>query len=130
LFVGEGGGEAAQGDIKGADEEEEQVAAAEGACGESGLFSSDFLEGDEVKKTWGPEEDVEEEDEWEKGEASDDWDPDFDEFDIPKSSPKKATGKKTAKDEEDDFKIEDDFKDLGFDDLDGGAGFDDEDDDF
>ena len=35
-----------------------------------------------------------------------------------------------AKDEEDDFKIDDDFKDLGFDDLDGGAGFDDDDDDF
>jgi hypothetical protein len=45
---------------------------------------------------------------------------------VPKSKGKKAPGKK-AKDEEDDFKLEDDFKDLGFDDLDGGGGFDDDD---
>ena len=81
-------------------------------------------------KAWDHDPCIEEDDECEKGETSDDWDPDFDEFDIPKSTSKKATGKKTAKDEEDDFKIDDDFKDLGFDDLDGGAGFDDEDDDF
>ena len=37
-------------------------------------------------------------------------------------------GKKSAKDDDDDFKIDDDFKDLGFDDLDGGGGFDDDDD--
>ena len=30
--------------------------------------------------------------------------------------------KNLAKDEDDDFKIDDDFKDLGFDDLDGGGG--------
>ena len=40
-------------------------------------------------------------------------------------------GKKAAKDEEDDFKVDDDFKDLGFDDGSvGGGGFDDDDDDF
>ena len=72
---------------------------------------------------------VEVQDDWEKPEEEDEWDPDFDEFDVPKSKGKKtpATGKKPAKDEEDDFKIDDDFKDLGFDDLDGG-GFDEEDD--
>ena len=36
----------------------------------------------------------------------------------------------SPKDEEDDFKIDDDFKDLGFDDLDGGGGNFDEEDDY
>ena len=73
---------------------------------------------------------MEVEDEWEKGEEGDDWDPDFDEFDVPKSAAKKSVGKKGGKDEDDDFKIDDDFKDLGFDDLDGGggSGYDDDDD--
>ena len=53
-----------------------------------------------AKKAKEEEEEEEEvaEDEWEKGEASDDWDPDFDEFDLPKSTPKKSAGKKSAKD--------------------------------
>ena len=72
--------------------------------------------------------DVDEKDEWEKGDEDDNWDPDFDEFDVPKSAAKKSIGKKPGKDEDDDFKIEDDFKDLGFDDLDGGGSFDDDDD--
>jgi hypothetical protein len=50
-------------------------------------------------------------DEWEKPEEEEEWDPDFEEFDLPKSTGKK-TGKKAAGDE-DDFKFEDDeFKDL------------------
>ena len=48
------------------------------------------------------------------------------EFDVPKSAAKKSVGKKSAKDDDDD-----EFKDLGFDDLDvDGGGFDDDDDDF
>lgn len=69
-------------------------------------------------------------DEWEKSEEDENWDPDFDEFDIPKSKGvKKAPGaKKTAKDEdEDDFKIDDDFKDMF---NNSSRGFDDDDDDF
>lgn len=74
---------------------------------------------------------VEEEvaDDWEKTEEDEDWDPDFDEFDIPKSGAKKTGKKKTG--DEDDLKIDDDFKEFGlFDDMDGsgGTGFDDEDD--
>ncbi len=69
-----------------------------------------------------------EEDDLKEGDDEDDtWDPDFEEFDLPKS--KKGGGKKDA-DEEEDFKIEEDpeFKDL----FSGGKGnnFDDEDDDF
>jgi nucleolin len=75
--------------------------------------------------------DVEEDvaDDWEKTEDDPDWDPDFDEFDIPKSGAKKVGKKKPADD--DDLKIDDDFKEFGlFDDMDGSGstGFDDEDD--
>ena len=53
-------------------------------------------------------------DEWEKPEEEENWDPDFEEFDVPKSKGKKSTtagGKKAG--EDDDFKLEDDeFKDL------------------
>ena len=53
-------------------------------------------------------------DEWEKPEEEENWDPDFEEFDVPKSKGKKSTtagGKKAGDD--DDFKLEDDeFKDL------------------
>lgn len=53
-------------------------------------------------------------------------DKDFEEFDLPKS--KKSTGgaKKSSKD--DDFDIDDEFKDLGF--FNDSNGFDDDDDDF
>ena len=74
------------------------------------------------------DDDIDDEDDWEAGEdgeeEDEEWDPDFDEFDLPKST--KKAGKKPASDEEEEFKIDDEFKDLGFDDLDGG--FDDEDD--
>jgi hypothetical protein len=51
---------------------------------------------------------------------------------VPKSKGgKKVIGKKAPKaSEEEDFKVEEDFKDLGFDDLDGGGDFDDDDDDY
>ncbi len=42
---------------------------------------------------------------------------------------KKPVGKKAAK-EEDDFKIDEDFKDLGLFNDDAGGGFDDDEDDF
>jgi len=68
-------------------------------------------------------------DEWEKPEEEDDeWDPDFDEFDIPKSKGKKAAGPKKKGDDEDDFKVDEDFKEFDmFNDKDD---FDEEDDDF
>jgi DNA-directed RNA polymerase subunit delta len=73
------------------------------------------------------EDDVEddEKDEWDEVEEEDDWDPDFDEFDIPKST-KKGAGKK--EDEEEDVKFDDDLSE--FDDLfgEGGDDFDDDDD--
>ncbi|MEO7265423.1 MAG: hypothetical protein ABIW38_10940 [Ferruginibacter sp.] len=75
--------------------------------------------------------DIEEEtaDDWEKTEEDENWDPDFDEFDIPKSGAKKVGKKKPG--DEDDLKIDEDFKEFGlFDDMDGGGGtgFDDDDD--
>ena len=74
------------------------------------------------------EDDVEEgDDNWNKEEEDDAWDPDFEEFDLPKSKGKKApgVGKKAA--EEEDFKVEDDeFKDL----FNDGALDDDEEEDF
>ena len=81
------------------------------------------------------EEEVEEDDEVaddldDSEEEDDSWDPDFEEFDLPKS--KKGGGKKEA-DEDEDFKIEEDpeFKDLfGSSGRKGSSGFDDEDDDF
>jgi sodium/potassium-transporting ATPase subunit alpha len=70
---------------------------------------------------------VEEDDDWNKADEEDSWDPDFDEFDIPKSKTKKATGGagKKGKDE-DDLGLDDDFKEMDlFNDSDG---FDDDDD--
>ncbi len=70
--------------------------------------------------------DDEEKDEWEEGEEEDDnWDPDFDEFDIPKSTKKGTAGKE---DEEEDIKFDEDLNE--FDDLfgDAGDGFDDDED--
>ena len=72
---------------------------------------------------------VDEVDEWDKPEEEENWDPDFDEFDIPKSKGKKSTGVaggKKAADDDEDFKVDDEFKDM-FNDSDG---FDDEEDDY
>ncbi|MDB5193184.1 MAG: hypothetical protein JWQ96_2747 [Segetibacter sp.] len=69
-------------------------------------------------------------DDAEKVEEDEDWDPDFDEFDLPKGgSVKKAVGKKASKDEDedDDFKIDDEFKDMF---SKPKRGYDDEDDDY
>ena len=69
--------------------------------------------------------DDDEKDDWEATEEEDEWDPDFDEFDIPKSTKKGKAGKG---DEEDDIKFDEDLNE--FDDLfgDGGDDFDEEDD--
>jgi len=68
-------------------------------------------------------------DDWEKVEEEEEWDPDFDEFDVPKSKTKKATTggapKKTAKGDDDDLGLDEDFKDL---DLFGDGDFEEEDD--
>jgi hypothetical protein len=72
-------------------------------------------------------------DDWDKPEEDDDWDPDFEEFDLPKSKVKKtstgggAAGKKAGKEEEDDLGIDDEFKDM---DLFNDRGFDDDEEDF
>src|SRR5687767_8302449 len=60
------------------------------------------------------EDGVDEPDDWEKPEEEEEWDPDFDEFDIPASKGKKSgvVGKK-GKEEEDDFKVDDEFKEMG-----------------
>ena len=51
-------------------------------------------------------------DEWEKPEEEEEWDPDFEEFDVPKSKVKKAdTGGKKPVDDEFTFEDEE-FKDL------------------
>lgn len=70
-----------------------------------------------------------EDDNWNKDEAEgEEWDPDFEEFDLPKSKGKKAVGgAKKGAEEEEDFKVDDEFKDL----FNDGASLDeDEEDDF
>ena len=68
-------------------------------------------------------------DEWDKVEEEEEWDPDFEEFDIPKSKGKKATGvagKKSRLKKKMILKLDDEFKDM-FNDSDA---FDDEEDDY
>jgi len=67
-------------------------------------------------------------DDWDKVEEEEEWDPDFEEFDIPKSKGKKAPGTAAKKgaDDDEDFKIDDEFKDM----FDDGDGFEEEDDDY
>ena len=72
------------------------------------------------------DEDEDDVDDADAEEGDDDWDPDFEEFDLPKS--RKGKGGKDAEEEE-DFKVEEDedFKEL---DLFDDGGFDDEEEDF
>jgi DNA-directed RNA polymerase subunit delta len=55
--------------------------------------------------------DLEEEvdDDWGKTEDDDSWDPDFEEFDLPKKAAKKPGKGKKGVDEDDDFGLEDDL---------------------
>ena len=73
--------------------------------------------------------DVDEVDEWEKPEEDDSWDPDFEEFDLPKSKAKKSgtAGKKAGKGDDDDLAMDEDFKDM---DLFNDSGIDDDEDDY
>lgn len=68
------------------------------------------------------DDDDEMEDDWTKiDEVDSSWDPDFEEFDIPKSKNKTdelAKKRKRKYDEDDAFSIDDDFKDLNNDTLD------------
>ncbi len=68
-------------------------------------------------------------DEWDKVEEDEEWDPDFDEFDVPKSKTKKAApgGKKPAKADDDELGLDDEFKNM---DLFNDNGFDEEEEDF
>ena len=69
-------------------------------------------------------------DDWDKVEEEEEWDPDFEEFDLPKSKGKKAAGTgggKKGLEEEDEFKLDDEFKDMG---LFNESNYDDEEDDF
>ena len=72
---------------------------------------------------------ADEPDDWEKPEEEEEWDPDFDEFDIPASKTKKASGPagKKGKEEEEEFKVDDEFKEMG---LYNDSYEDDEDDDY
>lgn len=82
----------------------------------TGSEEENGVDGEEV-------DDHEFEDEWEKG-NSEDYDPDFEEFDLPKSKTK--SGKKKKSGEEDDFDFEDEFKDM---DLFTESSFEDDDED-
>jgi DNA-directed RNA polymerase subunit delta len=62
------------------------------------------------------EEEEEVEDDWAKTEEDDSWDPDFEEFDMPKKSTKKAGKGKKGQDEDDDLGLDDDLS-LDDDDL-------------
>ena len=53
----------------------------------------------------------EDDDNLSKGEEDEDWDPDFNEFDLPKSSKKSSLGK-SSKNSDDDYKMDDEFRDL------------------
>ena len=72
------------------------------------------------------EEEDEVEDDWTKvDEVDSSWDPDFEEFDIPKSKNKNKAGgfpkkrkRREEDDDDDDFSMDDDFKDLNNDSLD------------
>ncbi len=65
-------------------------------------------------------------DDWEKTDDDEDYDSDFEEFDIPKSKIKKPSAKKGKVDE--DFDLDEDFKDLDL--FNEGADADDDEDDF
>jgi nucleolin len=70
------------------------------------------LDKDELEE----EEEEEINDDWEKAEDDTSWDPDFEEFDVPKKAAKKP-GKFKPSDEDDDFNLNDDFKVIDDDDL-------------
>jgi hypothetical protein len=91
------------------------------AAPKNGVLKADKATKSAAKKKVEEEDDLEEEeeevnDDWEKTEEDASWDPDFEEFDVPKKSAKKP-GKFKPSDEDDDFDLNDDFKDIDDDDL-------------
>ena len=71
------------------------------------------------KKDLDDEDEVDDEeinDDWGKEEEDTSWDPDFEEFDMPKKASKKP-GKFKISEEEDDFSLNEDFKEIDDDDL-------------
>ena len=90
------------------------------AAPKNGVLKADKASKSATKKKDVDEDDLDEEeevkDDWEKTEEDASWDPDFEEFDMPKKSANKA-GKNKPSDEDDDFNLNDDLKDIDDDDL-------------
>jgi len=90
------------------------------AAPKNGVLKADKATKSAAKKKDVDDDDLEEEeevnDDWEKAEDDTSWDPDFEEFDVPKKAAKKP-GKFKPSDEDDDFNLNDDFKDIDEDDL-------------
>ena len=90
------------------------------AAPKNGVLKADKATKSAAKKKDVDDDDLEEEeevnDDWEKAEDDTSWDPDFEEFDVPKKAAKKP-GKFKPSDEDDDFNLNDDLKDIDDDDL-------------
>ena len=90
------------------------------AAPKNGVLKAEKESKSAAKKKDVDEDDLEEEeevnDDWEKTEEDASWDPDFEEFDMPKKASKKP-GKFKSGDEDDDFNLNDDLKDIDDDDL-------------
>ena len=89
------------------------------AVPKNGVLKAEKASKSAAKKKDVDDDDLEEEevnDDWEKTEEDTSWDPDFEEFDLPKKASKKP-GKFKAGDEDDDFNLNDDLKDIDDDDL-------------
>jgi nucleolin len=90
------------------------------AAPKNGVLKAEKVSKSATKKKDVDEDDLDEEeevkDDWEKTEEDASWDPDFEEFDMPKKSANKA-GKNKPSDEDDDFNLNDDLKDIDDDDL-------------
>jgi nucleolin len=90
------------------------------AAPKNGVLKAEKVSKSAAKKKDVDEDDLEEEeevnDDWEKTEEDTSWDPDFEEFDLPKKASKKP-GKFKGGDEDDDFNLNDDLKDIDDDDL-------------
>lgn len=90
------------------------------AAPKNGVLKAEKASKSAAKKKDVDDDDLEEEeevnDDWEKTEEDASWDPDFEEFDMPKKASKKP-GKFKSGDEDDDFNLNDDLKDIDGDDL-------------
>jgi nucleolin len=90
------------------------------ATPKNGVVKAEKATKSTAKKKGEDDDDLDDEDEvnddWEKTEEDTSWDPDFEEFDMPKKSAKKP-GKFKPQDDDEDFSLNEDFKDLDDDDL-------------